>query len=485
MSTSFTSAQAPSELAAFRASNAANESALFNLVPQTSVDAITRAVVNRNFGATELCALLQDFSVTNVDGTSMTEPRRFGNWQSTLDVERVKSLAPVHSSGLTADEAVRQPVRQCDGVQTLAWAFGQITGLRKWVGSLCTSGAIPDNHVGAGWQRCTRRIGEGRPERRRHLNANLLRTLALSCAFIGAGSLRAQTHQSVEWRDFVRVSGQSQPVPQQWLDTEEGRIAHSLRLPDSLPQAIPFDFDKAKWRAWLPGVPKPAVQYFDHLCNTEAGQWIFKTVQNVEGLYFARPKGTPATEYLTDPYAPEMPWIQRIFILQSDRASDHGTWFVQPPMYNYLFVEQPRRDVEWQARISEPYIRLFGYTREMFVKEGQVVAALNEKNPMQVVGIPRITARYGYTWRGLKRLRDREFGIAGGELLIYDIHTREVLAVRRQFLIASRNPRGPGRAMWEIAARCREPSAHPATGEFSQFAFDVLKTINPSTTKKE
>ncbi|MBL8301457.1 MAG: hypothetical protein JNM26_01655, partial [Ideonella sp.] len=360
MSMSFTSALALSKLAAFRASNAANESELCNLVRETSVDAITRADVNRPFGATELRAMLQNFSVTSIDGTSMNELRRFGSRQSTLDVDRVKSLAPVDSSGLTADDAVRdnQSTNAME-VQTLAWALGQIAGLRKWVGSLCTSGAVPNNHVGGGRQRCTRRIGEGRPERGRHLNANLLRTLALSCAFIGAGSLRAQTHQSVEWREFVRVAGQSQPVPKQWLNTEEGRIAHSLRLPDSLPQAIPFDFAKAKWRAWLPGVPKPAVQYFDHLCNTEAGQWIFKTVQNVEGLYFARPQGTPTTEYLTDPYAPEMPWIQRIFILQSDRASDHGTWFVQPPMYNYLFVEQPRREVEWQARISEPYIRLF------------------------------------------------------------------------------------------------------------------------------
>ena len=180
-----------------------------------------------------------------------------------------------------------------------------------------------------------------------------------------------------------------------------------------------------------------------------------------------------------------MPWIQRSFLLQSDRAHDHGTWFIQPPNYNYLFVEQPRRAVPWQEAIREPYVRLFGYTREVFVKPGQVVAALNERTPMQVIGVPQLSARYGYTWRGLMRERDREHGIAGGELLIYDLQTTEVLALRRQFLIAGKNPRGTGRAVWEVAGSCRQSPSNGLGGEFSQFAFDVLQTIEPSTTGRK
>lgn len=306
---------------------------------------------------------------------------------------------------------------------------------------------------------------------------------ALCCSAVFSTCLHAEPYQLVQWNDFVKVEGQSEPVPKQWLDTDEARIAHALRLPDSVPKPVPFDFNKARWRTWLPNTPKASVQYFDHLCKTEAGEWIFKKVQNVEGLYFARPQGTPTTDLLTDLYGPEMPWIQRIFILDSDRAHDQGTTFIQPPIYNYRFVEQPRRDVPWQAQIREPYIRLFGYTREVFVKEGQVVAALNEKTPMQVIGVSKPTARYGYTWRGIRRQRDREFGIAGGELLIYDLQTKEVLAVRRQFLIAGRNPRGPGKAMWEVAARCRQLPAYHDSGEFTQFAFDVIQTIEPSTTR--
>lgn len=303
----------------------------------------------------------------------------------------------------------------------------------------------------------------------------------------------AEPYAAVKWTKFVTVAGQPEPVPEQWLQDEEARITHSLKLPNVVSKPMPFDFDKAQWRSWLPGTPKTAVQYFNHLCKTEAGEWIFKKVQNVEGLYFARPQGTPTSDLLADPYGPEMPWIQRMFILQSDKAQDNGAWFIEPPNYNYRFVEQPRRDVKWQAQITEPYIRIFGYTREAVPVPGVYGKAYDrrdwyyykDKDPMEVVGILQPTARYGYTWRGLKRARDREHGIAGGEVLIYDLQSKEVLAVRRQFLITGRNRRTSEKAAWEVAAQCAQPRAYPELGEFTQFAFDVLQTIEPSATGRK
>lgn len=287
-----------------------------------------------------------------------------------------------------------------------------------------------------------------------------------------------------EWTQLVATPGQKYPIPQAWLQDEEARIAHSLKLPDAVPKPLSFDFEKARWRAWLPNVPGVNVQYFNHLCETEAGQWIFKAVQNVEGLYFARPQGAPSSEVLADPYGPEMPWMQRQFVLRGDRRPlDQAGWLIQPPIFNYRFVEQPRRDVSWQARIEEPYVKLSGYTREVFVKPGQIVAALNEKTPMEVDGIAQLSANYGYTWRGIVRPRDRDYRIAGGEMLIYDLRTKEVLAVRRQFLMTGKNPRGPGNAVWEVAASCRQLPSNGLSTEFTQFAFDVLQTVEPSTTK--
>ena len=36
-------------------------------------------------------------------------------------------------------------------------------------------------------------------------------------------------------------------------------------------------------------------------------------------------------------------------------------------------------------------------------------------------------SRYGYTWRGIVRPHDREMGIAGGEIIVLDLETNEVL----------------------------------------------------------
>ena len=321
--------------------------------------------------------------------------------------------------------------------------------------------------------------------------ARLTITALLIAALLGAcatgNCANASDYTPVKWTRFVQVEGQSEPIPEQWLQDPEAKIAHSLKLPDSVPKPVPFDFSKAYRKSWLPGTPKQSVQYFNHLCSTEAGEWIFKTIKNVNGLYFARPKGDLPIpgEIMTDPYGPEAPWVERQLWLSSDTPLDQGVLFVYPTFKNYHFVEQPRRNTKWQAGIQEPYVRLFGYTRGYFVKPGQVVADWNEKTPMQVIGIPALTARYGYTWRGLRRERDREFGIAGGELLIYDLQTKEVLAVRRQFLIASHNPRGEGKAMWEVAGSCPQRPSDGLSTDFNKFAFDVLETIEPSTTGRK
>ncbi len=80
------------------------------------------------------------------------------------------------------------------------------------------------------------------------------------------------------------------------LATDEGRFAHSIKIPNPVPEDSGY---------------KPSMtpeQYFDHLCKTEAGEFIFKTVENVEGLYMMRPRKY-ATDYeLEHLYAMEDPY---------------------------------------------------------------------------------------------------------------------------------------------------------------------------------
>ncbi len=67
-----------------------------------------------------------------------------------------------------------------------------------------------------------------------------------------------------------------------------------------------------------------------------------------------------------------------------------------------------------------------------------------------------IKSHYGFTWRGIERSpHDRELGIAGGEILIFDLRTNDVLAVRRNFI---RSPApsmfGTRNAFWDLSETC-------------------------------
>jgi hypothetical protein len=48
--------------------------------------------------------------------------------------------------------------------------------------------------------------------------------------------------------------------------------------------------------------------YFDHLCKTEAGEFIYRTVENVEGIYIMRPRKEATDSELSHLYALEDPY---------------------------------------------------------------------------------------------------------------------------------------------------------------------------------
>src|SRR6185295_322920 len=108
------------------------------------------------------------------------------------------------------------------------------------------------------------------------------------------------------------------------LATEEGRFAQSIKIPN------PVLADSG----YKPGMTSE--QYFDYLCKTEAGGVIFKTVENVEGLYLMRPR-KPATDY-------EM---EHLYGLEAPYVEVHGEYdspeeyFIQPHLGKYQFLEVP------------------------------------------------------------------------------------------------------------------------------------------------
>jgi hypothetical protein len=205
-------------------------------------------------------------------------------------------------------------------------------------------------------------------------------------------------------------------MPADPLATEEGRFAHSIKIPNPLPVDS----------GYKPGM-RPE-QYFDHLCKTEAGEFIYKTVENVEGLYVMRPR-SEATDYeLENLYALEDPYGYTY-----GEATGIEFLFVRPTRYSFIEIpfssDRPVRwtkqsldrsysDVAPPATRFERYARFDGRKRETMKREFDV----------------KLRARFGVTWRGVTRPHDRELGIAGGELIVLDLHTNEVLGVRRGYI---------------------------------------------------
>lgn len=294
------------------------------------------------------------------------------------------------------------------------------------------------------------------------------------------------------WTDTVQVPGQALPVPKKWIESVEGKIAHDLIPPkEAAVMIVPFNFNAAYWKARPPGAKDVSYQYWNHLCETEAGEWIVKTAENVEGFYFARPVAKAKwPEELTDLYLLEAPIIDAFYYGwdSAQKMQQHGGLFVAPPGISFHFVEEPRRAVKWQEHIEAPYVRLFGYRYEtheqtwLVNEKGESYQKPIPGTPMQIIGIPQPTAQFAYTWRGLARDRDRELGVSGIEYLIYDRVTKEILSLRRTFLLAAPNPQHTTRHAWLQGTHCPQAAVVQSGSEHPYYQpLRTLKTKEKST----
>ena len=226
------------------------------------------------------------------------------------------------------------------------------------------------------------------------------------------------------------------------LATEEGRFAHSIKIPNPVPEDS----------GYKPGMTPE--QYFDHLCKTEAGEFINKTVENVEGLLQLRLRENPTDYELEHLYAMEDPYGHSVGV------RDHPEeYFVQPAIGKYQFLETP---VPMMMKIKEG-MRFRRFYRDEKAHPGRTYQTAVDGQFVRVPYIvaedvvPASRARYGYTWRGIVRPHDRELGVAGGELIVIDLQGNQVLAVRRGYVRTGSMKNMTG-VWWLTAQKCSKES---------------------------
>ncbi|MFO1322067.1 MAG: hypothetical protein U1F52_20880 [Burkholderiales bacterium] len=228
--------------------------------------------------------------------------------------------------------------------------------------------------------------------------------------------------------------------------------------PDVPPMKWP---DPPKGSVYRPGMT--GVEYWRALCKAEAGEFIYKTVENVDGIYQIRPRRHETDYALMDPYVVEDPYghtigeeDQEIFF---SYVYPRERW--EPDLAGYSYMESaplvedakstsPERHSSLRQARSENtrFERYFGYDRRYV-------------NTMRMEWTGSLASNIGFTWRGIRRTTDRELGVAGGELVVVDLRTNEVLGLRRGFVLGSNLDEG--RTVWSWNA-CPEYSAMDGKG---------------------
>jgi hypothetical protein len=215
-----------------------------------------------------------------------------------------------------------------------------------------------------------------------------------------------------------------------------------------------LDFDES---ARIMYYKKIRSDYFDHLCETEAGEYIFKTVNDVEGIYQMR--AIPKTYdnrsiHLNDIYGLEDPAD-----LSLGNEGETFESFVGYPARGFRFFETRLSPM---GTASLPAKQKWGWVlagtadwRHPFWRFSCInIQGQRECINKVIEPVTQIKSRYAYTWRGIRRNKDRSYGIAGGELIVLDRLSGEVLGVRRSFTIARPKKGFPFRLNWEFAAFC-------------------------------
>jgi hypothetical protein len=241
-------------------------------------------------------------------------------------------------------------------------------------------------------------------------------------------------------------------------------------FPDMPRPKLPSPPEKSVYRPWM-----SAKQYYEALCKSEAGEFTYRTVDGVVSVYELRPRLLATDDEIRDRYVLEDPYGHTQG--EAERAEFS---FVGPGKYE--FFESPvtgrRKPLElmrfYDGSLYEPpgasdkVHRYSGYGGGDFKQMKMVYASTPQ-------------SKYGYVWREIARPNDRKLGIVGGELIVLDLRTGEILGLRRGFAISGFVTNVPSGFQWEFAAVCPanlvRPDLHKSPDFSYQFIRKVLKPV--------
>ena len=238
---------------------------------------------------------------------------------------------------------------------------------------------------------------------------------------------------------------------------------------------LPEPTNPEVYRPWM-----TAKGYFDALCKAEAGEFIYKVVENVQGVYQVRPRAGASHYTLRDRYVMEDPYG-----FTRGEADNAPAIFLGPKKYQFFEVPVERE------RIRDAGLDGKHYDPSIFVRPGpsDTIARYYGYDDRSTKTLKKeydskLKSRYGYTWREIKRPRDREHAVVGGELIVLDLQTNDVLGIRRGFIISGNVRNVTSGIQWEIGTVCPRLTDRPGWPKDFDFTYwfvsKVLRHASPS-----
>ncbi|MNC84495.1 hypothetical protein D3C83_00510 [compost metagenome] len=187
------------------------------------------------------------------------------------------------------------------------------------------------------------------------------------------------------------------------LATPEGKYAYSIRLP------APLDRPRVKRADY-----GTAEEYFEALCEKETGDSVFRSIGQAKGVAILRTP-PPIYRYRLGSFSEET-------IVSTGGGPQPELLLIQKMGFEYV-ERHTRPDERHQSQL----LALRRYTLD---PDKPIVFP---DYALRFESIPSFSAPFGVLWRGTPQFDSREEGIIGGELIVVDRASDEVLAVRRLF----------------------------------------------------
>ncbi len=168
-----------------------------------------------------------------------------------------------------------------------------------------------------------------------------------------------------------------------------------------------------------------AFRYFRHQCKTHGGEFIYRTVDNVEGVFQMRLRDPrDYFDRLRKGDIPEDPYGHTNW-----EAQKPETMFVSHPFRNYEFFENPLPEDMTPKVPGAKYRRYSGLT--------YVRGDYKPIKPMLEEHVSQLKSQYGFTWREDRSALDRMLGVKRGVMEVIELSKEQVLARRIGFFISA------------------------------------------------